>query len=62
MSVLSIAYDWLGGQVFLTRELGFQMKLVTVNGEGGDSLLFDNVQQTRNLSRLSDVVFDVDDR
>ena len=62
MSVLSIAYDWLGGQVFLTKELGFQMKLVTANGEGGDSLLFDNVQQTRNLSRLGDVVFDVDDR
>ena len=62
VSVLSIAYDWVGGQVFLTKEQGFQMKLVTVNREGGDSLLFDNVQQTRNLSHLGDVVFDMDDR
>ena len=56
--MLSIAYDWLGGQVFLTKELGFQMELVTANGEGGNSLLFHDVQQTS----LGDVVFDVGDR
>ena len=62
VSAFSMAYDWMGGQIFLTEEQGFQIELVTVNGEGLGSLLLHDVQQTRTLLRPGDVVFDVDTR
>ena len=62
VSAFSMTYDWMGGQVFLTEDQGFQIELVTVNGEGVGSLLLHDVQQTRILPRPGDIAFDVDDR
>ena len=62
MSVFSMTYDWIGGHIFLTEDHGFQIELLTINGEGTGSFLLHDVQQTRNLPRPGDVVFDMDDR
>ena len=51
----SLAYDWVDGHVFVTEKGGFQIELLTVNGEGRGSLLED-------IQSPSDVVFDVGSR
>ena len=35
----SLAYDWRGGQIFLTDEDSFEIKLVTIDGRGRGSMV-----------------------
>ena len=51
----SLAYDAEGGHIFATEVAGFQIELLTVNGDGVGSLL-DDIQSP------SDVVFDGETR
>ena len=39
LDTFSMAYDWFGGQVFVTESNGFQIELLTVNGDSVGSLL-----------------------
>ena len=39
LDTFSLAYDWFGGQVFITETNGFQIELLTLNGENIGSLL-----------------------
>ena len=58
----SLAYDWVGGHIFATERIGFQIELMTVNGEGVGSVLDFDVDQKYQLNILGDVVFDSDRR
>ena len=39
LDTFSMAYDWFGGQVFVTETSGFQIELLTLNEENVGSLL-----------------------
>lgn len=39
LDTFSMAYDWFGGQVFITESNGFQIELLTLNGDNVGSLL-----------------------
>ena len=60
--MFSMTYDWIGGHIFITEDQGFQIELFTINGEGVGSFHLHDVQQTRNLPRPGNVIFDMDDR
>ena len=47
MQPFSLAYDWMGGHIFLTDANSFEIKVVTVNGEGRGSMLEAKVDDTR---------------
>lgn len=58
----SLAYDWVGGHIFATERTGFQIELMTINGDGVGSVLDFDVDQKYQLNILGDVVFDSDTR
>ena len=61
IETFSMAYDWFGGQMFVTENAGFQIELLTLNGESVGSLLRldDNPLFAQ---KPGEVVFDDDNR
>ena len=61
IETFSMAYDWFGGQVFVTETSGFQIELLTLNGVRRGSLL----QLADNplfMQKPGEVVFDDENR
>ena len=61
IETFSMAYDWFGGQVFVTETSGFQVELLTLNGEDVGSLL-ELAENPLFLEKPGEVVFDDESR
>ena len=57
LNTISMAYDWFGGQLFVTESSGFQIELLTLNGESVGSLL-KFTDNPLSLNKPGEVVFD----
>ena len=57
LETFSMAYDWFGGQLFVTENNGFQIDLVTLNGDNVGSLL-KFPENPLMLDKPGEVVFD----
>ena len=61
IETFSMAYDWFGGQVFVTETSGFQIELLTLNGESLGSLL-KLADNPHHLQKPREVVIDDENR
>ena len=57
LETFSMAYDWFGGQLFVTENKGFQIDLVTLNGGNIGSLL-KFPENPLMLDKPGEVIFD----
>ena len=61
IETFSMAYDWFGGQVFVTETSGFQIELLTLNGGSVGSLL-KLADNPLFLQKPGEIVFDDESR
>ena len=57
LETFSMAFDWFGGQLFVTEDDGFQIELLTLNGDNIGSLL-KFAENPLYLDKPREVVFD----